>query len=468
MQDPHRPYDLAILGAGIAGLNALFVASRHLSSTARIALIDRRDGAGGMWRSVYPYVRLHQPHPMFTAGNIPWDWDRPRAYLATGAEVRAHLEHCLATLADGLTLETHFGTEAGEITETATHAEIALPSGPLRAAKFIDARGLNVPDPQPLALTSENVLSLTPADLADLPEGTPVAIAGGGKTGLDTAAMLIRRGHPVTLIDGAGTVFADRDQTMPARRWRDGQLVLSTFRDIATRFDGDNEDAVANHFRDTYGVTLDGRGRQYFFALLSRAEAAEIASGLAATWPGYLADVTDGPDGPVALFRDGTTRPLAPGTAIINCTGALLRGATPYRPYLSPLGRVCTVTPRSAVSALPSYGAYFLTHHFLRDTLRGLPLYELDAEALLPHGRALWQATMMTHTFHNILPLTDGLPMKAIAECGIDMDRWYPMPRRLLELVRIKTRQKALMAHARATLDRVRERTGVRCGPLPS
>ena len=54
------------------GLNALFVASRYLSRDQRIILIDRRQRVGGMWVDTYPYVRLHQPYPMFTAGNIKW------------------------------------------------------------------------------------------------------------------------------------------------------------------------------------------------------------------------------------------------------------------------------------------------------------------------------------------------------------------------------------------------------------
>jgi cation diffusion facilitator CzcD-associated flavoprotein CzcO len=85
--------DLCILGAGIAGLNALFVASRYLSPSSRVVLVDRRAGVGGMWLSTYDYVGLHQPHPLFTAGNIPWTFGKERSHLATGAEVLSH--HCV-------------------------------------------------------------------------------------------------------------------------------------------------------------------------------------------------------------------------------------------------------------------------------------------------------------------------------------------------------------------------------------
>jgi len=61
--------DICIVGAGLAGLNALFVASRYLSRDQKIILVDRRRRVGGMRVDTYPYVRLHQPHGMFTAGN---------------------------------------------------------------------------------------------------------------------------------------------------------------------------------------------------------------------------------------------------------------------------------------------------------------------------------------------------------------------------------------------------------------
>jgi cation diffusion facilitator CzcD-associated flavoprotein CzcO len=73
--------DVCIVGAGVAGLNALFVASQYLSRDQKIILVDRRERVGGMWVDTYPYVRLHQPHPMFTAGNIGWTLGQDRSYF---------------------------------------------------------------------------------------------------------------------------------------------------------------------------------------------------------------------------------------------------------------------------------------------------------------------------------------------------------------------------------------------------
>src|ERR1700732_4959510 len=82
-------------GAARAGLNALLPPSRYLSRDQKVILVDRRERVGGMWVDTYPYVRLHQPHPMFTAGNIEWTLGQDRAYLATKGEVLDHFQHCV-------------------------------------------------------------------------------------------------------------------------------------------------------------------------------------------------------------------------------------------------------------------------------------------------------------------------------------------------------------------------------------
>src|ERR1700739_2775170 len=106
---PVQTCDVCIVGAGVAGLNALFVAGRYLSRDQKVILVDRRERVGGMWVDTYPYVRLHQPHPMFTAGNIKWTLRRDPSYLATKGEVLDHFEHCLNVIKQGVRVDEYFG-----------------------------------------------------------------------------------------------------------------------------------------------------------------------------------------------------------------------------------------------------------------------------------------------------------------------------------------------------------------------
>ena len=102
-------FDLVVIGAGIAGLNALYAASQYLPTGAKALLLDQKPAAGGMWTEVYDYVRLHQPHPMFTVGDMKWNWRKPKDYLASRDEVQNHLQSCLKQMAQKLQLTEGFG-----------------------------------------------------------------------------------------------------------------------------------------------------------------------------------------------------------------------------------------------------------------------------------------------------------------------------------------------------------------------
>ena len=62
--------------------------------------------------------------------------------------------------------------------------------------------------------------------------------------------------------------------------------------------------------------------------------------------------------------------------------------------------------------------------------------------------------------------ITGRIPKKAFAECGIDVNRWYPTPRRMVDTTQFMLTHRREREHQRRTLDTVRERFDVRCGPL--
>lgn len=473
--------DLCIVGAGVAGLNALFVAALYLPKTARVFLIDRNRTCGGMWTETYGYVRLHQPHQMFTVGDIPWALDRPSGYLATGREVQDHLAYCLDILRKQVNLVELYGFVCESCLEFAT------PEGPrtlihcrrtggethtIKAERTIFAEGWNIPVMQPLHISSRQVISTTPNRLAKDETDTtaPAIIVGGGKTGMDTALELLRR-HPrrrISLINGEGTVFGNRDLLFPRglRRWWQGTMVSTLSRDVVMRYDGTNAEAVYEYFRRTYSISPDGLGGQFFFSTQSRAEADEIRAGLHEIVSGYLEDVVDTDIGPMMTFRDGRRLPLPRGSLVINCSGHLLRHPRPYEPYVTPLGSMVRVTSRSSVYFLSTTAAYLLTHLFFLGKLRELPLYELDMDSLKQGNGKVFFLTCLTQSFLNMLVIMANVPIGVFARCGADLNRWYPLPRRLLALAQLRVHQKRYEEHCRNTLDRLRCEHGVRCGRL--
>ena len=477
---PVETCDVCIVGAGIAGLNALFVASRYLSRDHKVILIDRRQRAGGMWVDTYPYVRLHQPHPVFTAGNIKWTLDKERGYLATKSEVLDHFEHCLNVIKQDVDVEELFGWDVESHDETAGLVRVVCRSsdGRLRTIetkRLINAHGFRIVPNDPLEISSARVHSVSP-DFCDVRSGemadsdTPVWVVGGGKTAMDTAHALITRypGRELNLVAGAGTFFARREFFFPpgARRWWEGTPVSSVARRTANRFDGTNEKDVAEWYRTTYATWFTPTADSYVLGVLSEAENRAIAAGLNDVVMDHLVDVVDRGESTDLVFRSGATKAVEPGSWMVNCTGYVIRSDHPYEPYISPDGAVMSIQTRSATLHLSSYAGYFLTHMFFLDVLRDAGLYELDLQELLKKSKPVLPYAMFSLVQHNVSVMAEAVPTKVFADCGLDFDLWYPLPRRLAVTARFMLTHRRERDHHRRTLDTLHERFDIRCGPL--
>ena len=159
--------EVCIVGAGIAGLNALFVASQYLSRDQRVILVDRRERVGGMWVDTYPYVRLHQPHRMFTAGNIEWTLGQDRSYLATKGEVLDHFDYCLDVIKRRVQVDEFFGWAVESHDETNGIVRITCRCSDGRrlvveAKRLIKAYGFQSNPTRPLEISSQRILSVSP------------------------------------------------------------------------------------------------------------------------------------------------------------------------------------------------------------------------------------------------------------------------------------------------------------------
>lgn len=484
------PFALAVIGAGIAGLNALFAARDYLAPGDRVLLVDRRAAPGGMWHSAYEYVRLHQPHPMFTVGSIPWAWDRPASYLAKRDEVRDHLVATLGPIAETLRLETRFGHEVTACCEAVTpagpRAEITLhPTGAPEAVQTLTARraifaaGFDYAERAPFTLSSAQVTALAPSQLraaltaatTSTSPGAPVYVVGGGKTGMDSVLETLAQDltRPVTLINGAGTAFMNRTKYAPTglRRWTSGAPFSALLRDIALCFTGDNEAETLAHFCRHHSTAPDTDNGGFAFGFQSEAERAQIDAGLRATVADYLVDVTDSPGGPVMQLRSGAEAPVPPGSLFVDCTGSFFRSVPgPRLPCLTPHNTVLRIGHRDALHFHTSVSGFFSTHLFLRDALRGRGLYTIDHDALFRANKAAWTAATAAQAYLYHLTMVASLPMSVLGACLLDLDRWYPLPRRLWWFAQMKRSAEADAAHCRAVLDRVAARFGVPAEPL--
>jgi len=479
-------FDLIVIGAGIAGLNALYSASQYLPKGARALLLDQKDAPGGMWNVAYDYVRLHQPHPMFTVGDMKWDWSHPRHYLAARDEVQSHLEKCLVPMAKHFNLTRGFGHTVTSCTEVVTshgpRARVGFhPNGDLQstatvmAAQVIEAEGFNVQQPDPLTLSSASLVSIGPASLrktlAEHP-GAAVYVIGGGKTAMDTIIEVVDRdpARSVSAVVGSGTDFFDRDENLPigVERWKRGRPLSRIFQEQAMLFDGDNEDVVAAHFRANYATERNSSNKQFLYGVLSRAELAKVRSGLETCLIDYLEDISDTADGPLMSLRSGETLAVPEGSIIVNCTGMLFRSDNllPPKPCLSTHGTILSVNTRDALHFLSSVGGFFLPHLHYRGLMKDQGFYTIDLDALFRKSRIAWVAATATQAYLTQALAVKTLPLMLLDRCGLDLDRWYPFPRRMAAVVKMKTGATREIPHCQKVLDRVAQRFDVHCGPL--
>ncbi|HWK25388.1 MAG TPA: hypothetical protein VNS09_02440, partial [Solirubrobacter sp.] len=296
----------------------------------------------------------------------------------------------------------------------------------------------------------------------------PIWIVGAGKTAMDTAHLLVTEapGREVNMIIGGGTFFGKRDRLFPNNRWRVQATPNMLQAAVARRFDGTNEEDVRRWLREKYGIGLVPEAKNYFFGILSEAENETIARGLTSTVRGYLADVRDQDGRPELVLRSGVTREVPAGTWIVNCTGLITPVGRPYEPYSSPSGNVLTLSLRSATVLLSSFMAYFMTHLMYRDLLTTTPLYQVDYSELAKVAKPASPYVMATIAQYNLCLLSDVLPLRSFLDCGLDFDRWMPLPHRVAAVAAFAARRKRDGARMRAALDTTRDRFGVRCGPL--
>ncbi|MEB4211640.1 FAD-dependent oxidoreductase [Mycobacterium sp. 94-17] len=473
--------DVCIVGAGIAGLNALFAASRYLTPDNKVILIDRRPRVGGMWVDVYAYVRLHQPHPMFTAGNIAWTIGKDRAYLATKGEVLDHFRHCVDVIRQRVQVDEYLGWDFESAEESNGIVRVTSRAADGRALvveakRLIKAYGLAITPNEPLALSSARVHSVSP-DYSDVRVGdisksdAPVWIIGGGKTAMDTAHALITTypGRQVNLVAGHGTFFSKRESLLPsgARRWWTGTPPSALATKLNRRYDGTNEADVQRWYRSTHGTFLTPQADNFVLGVLSEAENRTISAGLNDVVMDYLEDAVDRNDTTELVLRSGATKTIEPGSWVVNCTGYVkFAEETSYEPYVSPSGAVVSINVRSSVLHLPAFMGYFMGHLLFLGKLGQLPLYEVDWKELRQKAPMAFPYVLFALVGHNLSLIYDNVPARVFNENGLDLDKWYPLPRRLPGLARFMLTHRRERERQRRVLDTVRERFDVRCGPL--
>ena len=233
---------------------------------------------------------------------------------------------------------------------------------------------------------------------------------------------------------------------------------------MGRRYDGTNEVEVHDWFRSTIGIYSTPDADNFLAGVMSEAENATIAAGLNDIVMDYFADAADRDGSTEMLFRSGATKTIQPGSWIVNCTGYLVPDSNlPYEPYVSAAGG--GLHPAAVVdSASACLPGLLPPPSVPRYAERPPALRTRWARAAGSHPTR-HPYTLFTLVQHNLSFIYDKVPSRVIRENGLDIDTWYPLPRRLPGLPFMLTHRRD-RERARRVLDTVRERFDIRCGPL--
>lgn len=195
--------DYLVVGAGAMGMAFTDALIDH--ADVRVALMDRRYGAGGHWLEAYPFVRLHQASAFYGVastqlGDGQLQQDGPEKGLqerATQPEICTYYARTLARMLDSGQVDFFPNCEfVGDrtVVSNISGERFQVPE----QCRIVDAHYL-APDipaetPPPFQV-AEDVRALAVNDLARLDEApSQYVIAGAGKTATDACIWLLSRG----------------------------------------------------------------------------------------------------------------------------------------------------------------------------------------------------------------------------------------------------------------------------------
>jgi len=289
---------------------------------------------------------------------------------------------------------------------------------------------------------------------------------------MDTVIEVLNAGgaREIGMLVGKGTDFFNRNQNLPTgfQRWTTGRPTSRIFHEMAWIFNGDNEDEVHAHFQATIATDRESKNQQFLFGLLSEEELAKVEAGVSMRRYDYLEDIADTPNGPKMRLRGGETLRIPKGSLIVNCTGNLFRTseAPKAQPSLSTHGTILSINLRDSLHFLTSVAGFFMPHLHYRGLLKDQGFYTIDMEGLFRRDRVAWVAATNTQAYLTQALAVRTLPLSLLDRCGLDFDRWFPLPRRMSALLKMKTGAAKDIPHCQRVLNRVGARFGVHAGPL--
>jgi len=182
-------FDVAIVGAGLAGVVALTCARR---AGLDAIVLERQGGVGGLWRQLPAWQDIQIGLADWTLGDLP-------LHGATQPHILANIEAWVRHfgLADGIRLNAPVQRARASTTGQGPGWELATPQGTVRARHLVAATGAhNTPLIPQVERAHSTVRELHSSALRDPTElaGRDVLVVGGGASAFDLLELCFQQG----------------------------------------------------------------------------------------------------------------------------------------------------------------------------------------------------------------------------------------------------------------------------------
>jgi hypothetical protein len=342
--------DYLVKGAGAMSMGFVDVLLKETDAT--IAIVDRGAAPGGHWNHAYPFVRLHQPAPLYglasrALGDERIDTEGTNAglqALPTGTQVADHFHRAMEE-----TFLPSGRVRYFPMSELADDGEIRpLLGGPrlrLHARRrFVDGTHFEaaIPLTHPRSFeVAPGVACVPPNDLPRLAPGFGnFVVLGGGKTGLDCVSWLLEAGAPpasISWVISRDAWWSNRRAFQTIAPLRTGTLRLTLGTSEAMAHASSVDDLCDRMEAAGAWLRLDANVRPTMFhaATVTPAELARARTIGRVLREGKVLALEPG-----CMRMQGGAVACAPDTLFIDCTAsALARGCHDRTPIFSP-GRI--------------------------------------------------------------------------------------------------------------------------------
>jgi len=431
-------------------------ALKRLENVKSALCVDINEKPGGSWNKFYSHVRLHTDCRQFGVNMHPWHSKDYRIRASRSDVIEHFVDYVKNELPQGFQFQgnTKFERAWREGTfkvklKTSEGDEI------VEADHLIDASGFNYKSHMKKAkdpLTDKDSQEEVEAnDLCNVfsqagpPEGRLIVIVGGGLTGVDAACYSAEHKNEsdeVLLITGRSKFFISREYQTPPIPWS-RKTIGEQFWDIALMYDGNNA-LECLQTKEQQGILFrltDLPANSFLFGYLDNDQKRIINDNCQVIANDHFVCC----DGNSVHLDSGKQIHTQKQIIVVNCRSAVQNSDSTFCKDAQLIASDGMVRP-GALLGFTGPAAYLYTLLYGLGKLDSIKQW--GQEPAKNNFTADYACKLILKIVANFVVIMDNLPFKFSSTFTLHGDKFFPIPRQLIALVKQQYHKKTIIGKA--------------------